>query len=196
MNRKVLMVPIVCLLALLAFFFFGTAAYAATAGAEQPPGEPPYGLATQGDAGGTKLYGCIFIEYSNFIGTSYADARIFVRLRMNNQIQTFYAETNMIPISSISANQEQIIDVISPQILAAFFPGETGLTITLKNVSEFLQHDALDNISPEGQAEYLNDTYLPWLAAYLKIKPEKIPPFTLPPRFCTMVIADIEVAVK
>lgn len=162
-NREKTKVLLVCLAALLSYCICGTPGYATTVGAERPPGEPPYGLAVHGDAAGTKLYGVLYIEYSNFSGTRFADARIVVRLRMSNRLEMFYAEAQAVEISSMSANQQYIMAAISPHVLRAFFPGQTSLAISVKNVSEFIQTDAIDNFNQ---------------------------------RFCTHVMADIEVAVK
>jgi hypothetical protein len=141
---KHLKVTIVVVLAV----FFSSVLFSSLAFAKaysQPPGEPPYGLKVQGAAGGTKLYGTIAIEEYNFTGNStFTDAKITLRLRMGNDIQLFYGtihgnfdQTNPDPIQAAAV---QALKGGSDGILSYFF-GDTSLTITLKNVSDFVAYE-------------------------------------------------------
>lgn len=138
----------ICLAVLFAVAMFSIPqAFAAKASFDSPPGEPPYGLAVHGNAGGTKLYGTIEIEYINPNGTT-ADVRAVVRLRKGNTVSVFYT---LYPWPATSAStgvifnvdtqdpkiiQNRIAEVLAPQILSVLFPDQTNLCIWLKAASE------------------------------------------------------------
>lgn len=109
---------------------------------EQPPGEPPFGLAVQGDAKGTKLSGALFAEFHTCDFDGKCQARVVLRLRRSNTtaFATFYGDTtSAAPINpaNVAAAQQAIINLMSPQVIAAFFGGDPSLTIKLKSVTEF-----------------------------------------------------------
>lgn len=152
-GRKVL----VAMTVLLAGLLTGSHAFAKTA-AEQKPTAPPYGLATQGDAAGTKLYGVVETEYSNPAGITNecAEVRAVLRLRKGNDIVAFNvtpgdvysaafeleaelcATTTFagIKIGSPEAVQMILLEAFRGQILNSFFNGDQTLTIFLKNVGD------------------------------------------------------------
>lgn len=124
---------------------YGSAAFAVTS-LEKPPGEPPHGLAISEDAAGTKLYGVLIIEFYDY-DTQFdvaGGARVVIRLRQGNILQTFFKHVAG-PLNGIISNpafiQETIQGEIAPDILSEFFPGE-DLTLTVKNMEEFDDVDA------------------------------------------------------
>jgi hypothetical protein len=121
--------------------------YAASRESSQP-GEPPYGLAIQSDAKGTKLYGVAAIEFLNygvdgegkFMAT---DAKVVFQLRQGNDVQLFtgmhYGSLNLgdDPIPQI---QSVLMDAVKDDILEHFF-GPThnpALKLKLKNVTNLV----------------------------------------------------------
>ena len=68
---------------------------------DTPPGEPPFGMAIQGDAKGTKLSGVLFAEFHDCIdnpngnGLLSCAGRFVLRLRKTNanDFAIFYADT-------------------------------------------------------------------------------------------------------
>jgi len=111
-------------------------AFAAKASFDSPPGEPPYGLAVHGNAGGTKLYGTIEIEYINQTSALTADVRAVVRLRKGNTVKVFYSGIlEDVNIDDPKVLQDVVAFALAPKILNAFFPGES-LCIWLKAASE------------------------------------------------------------
>ena len=112
-------------------------AFAAKASFDQPPGEPPYGLAVQGDRGGTKLYGVIELDYNLYSDAIHADVMAVVRLRKGNDVKVFYS--GLLPgldIRDPKIIQTAVTNALELQILGGFFPGETGLCIWFKSASE------------------------------------------------------------
>lgn len=129
----------ICLAVLFAVALFSIPqAFAAKASFDQPPGEPPYGLAVQGDRGGTKLYGVIELDYNLFSDPSFADVWAVVRLRKGNDVKVFYS--GLLPgldIRDPKIIQDAVTNALASQILGGFFPGETGLCIWFKSASEY-----------------------------------------------------------
>ena len=115
-------------------------AFAAKASFDEPDLGPPHGLATQGDAGGTKLYGVIIVKYFNItIQPPFrANFEVVARLRKSSSDETFYATggTNTVNVEDPGAIQSNITPLLHNQILGYFFPNETGLCVTLKRVNE------------------------------------------------------------
>jgi len=116
---------------------------------DQPPGEPPKGLATQGDAGGTKLYGVITIEYFNIQTDRDANYRVIARMRKNNDAETFYVPggNDVVFVDDSGEIQRRITPLLSGQLLARFFPKDRNLCTILKNISEIVRtpNDVLNN---------------------------------------------------
>lgn len=116
----------------------GSLSFAGTGSPDTPPGVPPYGVAIQSDAAGTKLTGVISIEYGYggypCPGTLCYDSRILLRLKKGNETKTFYAD-GALPADPI-LQQAVITDLFKGQILDAFFGGK-ALTITLTSIGQF-----------------------------------------------------------
>jgi len=111
-------------------------AFAAKASFDSPPGEPPYGLAVHGNAGGTKLYGTIEIELIN-PDAGFAEARAVVRLRKGNTVEVFYSGLLLdVNYSNPPLYQDAVAQALKTEILNGFFPGESNLCIWLKAASE------------------------------------------------------------
>jgi len=115
---------------------------------EQPPGQPPFGLAVQGDAKGTKLSGALFAEFHDCnLTTGLCEARVVLRLRKGNSsdFDTFYDDTTGIDPANPGAAQQAIITLLAPQVIDRFFGNNNGiftddptnLQIKLKSVTEF-----------------------------------------------------------
>ena len=123
-------------------------AFAAKASFDQPPGDPPYGLATQGDRGGTKLYGVITLEY-NLLSETNANVWAVVRLRKGNELKVFYSgklgNTLGIDFQDPKIIQLAVTNALEPQILGAFFPGETGLCVWFKSAAEYAKSSLVQN---------------------------------------------------
>lgn len=141
--------------------------------AEEKPGEPPYGLATQGDAAGTKLYGVVEVEYSNpqgILATNYcAEVRAVLRVRKGNSIAAFYVPptdahnsavalepslscgNNMLKTQNVVAIQMALLDAFAPKVLGALFGGSSNLDLYLKTISE-----SADVFYPTNAAAYTN----------------------------------------
>ena len=124
---------------------------------EQPPGEPPFGLAVQGDAKGTKLSGALFAEFHHCIPDvnlrPLCQARIVLRLRKGTaqgvtpDFDIFYGDTGglaSMPLDNVAATQQLIINLMAPQVIDHFFGNanfiytdDPSLTIKLKSVTEY-----------------------------------------------------------
>jgi len=138
MKRSAKLLAIGLLFAAAAFVF---------AKSEQPPGQPPFGLAVQGDAKGTKLSGALFVEFHHCDNTGECQARVVLRLRKanTNDFDTFYDDTTGIDPANPGVAQQEIIDLMAPQVIDRFFGNNNGnvtddrtdLQIKLKSVSEF-----------------------------------------------------------
>lgn len=126
----------VCVGVLFTVVLFSSMAFAGTGSVQQPPGEPPYGVAIQSDAQGIKLSGVASIEYYNFRETV-ADVRIVLRLRKGNIIKVLYGEVKNIDTNLPAANQDAITNTMKPKVIDAFFNGDYSLQVTLKSLEEF-----------------------------------------------------------
>ena len=109
-------------------------------GLEQPPGEPPHGVAVQSDAPGTKLTGEIFIEFWNIQSNFNANARFVLRLRKGSDFAVFYDEAFVTDWTSPSAVQTAITTALTQEVLDRFFNGATK-TVKVKALEEFGQLD-------------------------------------------------------
>jgi hypothetical protein len=111
-------------------------AFAAKASFDSPPGDPPYGLAVHGNAGGTRLYGTIEIELIA-PESGFADVRAVVRLRKGNTVNVFYSYLiENVDYSDPAIYQNRIANALAPEILNGLFPGQSNLCIWLKSASE------------------------------------------------------------
>jgi hypothetical protein len=135
---------------------------------EQPPGEPPFGLAVQGDAKGTKLTGALFAEFYNCDGgTGLCAARIILRLRRSNatEFDIFFAQASGLDPANPGATQQDIIELMGPQVIDRFFGNNDGnvtndptnLAIKLKNVTEFGELGVATLLTPTGSQFVLTD---------------------------------------
>jgi hypothetical protein len=136
---------------------------------ESPPGEPPFGLAVQGDAKGTKLSGALFAEFHDCIDNPNSDglqicaARFVLRLRRTNanDFGVFYGDTGgvrTIEPANAGAAQQAIINLMSPQVIGAFFGGNSSLQIKLKSVTEFGELGvSFTDLTPGGSQFVLTD---------------------------------------
>lgn len=126
---------------------------------EQPPGEPPFGLAVQGDAKGMKLSGALFAEFHHCIPSGnvplrlLCQARIVLRLRKGTaqgvtpDFDIFYGDTGglaSMPVDNVAATQQLIINLMAPQVIDRFFGNhnyiytdDPVLTVKLKSVTEY-----------------------------------------------------------
>jgi hypothetical protein len=115
---------------------------------EVPPGEPPFGLAVQGDAKGTKLSGVLFAEFHDCIdnpnndGLQICAARFVLRLRKTNanDFGVFYGDTGRqrtIEPANPRTAQAAVIALMEPAVIQFFSPGNTSLHIKTKSVTEF-----------------------------------------------------------
>ena len=118
---------------------------------EQPPGEPPFGVAVQGDAPGTKLNGAFFGEFYNCVGPDAnghfsCKGRFVLRLRKGDtkDLEMFYAAATGIDPSSPAEAQQVIADLLEPQIIDRFFGNDNGiftddplLDVKVKSVTEW-----------------------------------------------------------
>ena len=136
MKRTVTVIT--CMMVIFVVTLFGSLSFAGSGSPDTPPGVPPYGVATQSDAAGTKLTGVISIEYGyggyECPGALCYDSRILLRLKKGPQLVTFYAD-GALPANPIS-QQAMITDLLKGKILDAFFGGK-ALTITLTTLGEF-----------------------------------------------------------
>lgn len=91
---------LVCLAVTFTLAFLGLKVFADGGGAEQAPGEPPYGLSVIENAPGQKLTGELFTEdwdYGKIEGktSTYAVVlRVAVRLRSGKVLQTYFTDLN------------------------------------------------------------------------------------------------------
>ena len=113
---------------------------------DRPPGEPPFGISAQSNAGGTKITGVMFIEATNFLADGSADSiRAAARLRKGNELKTFFVEVVAPPVDirtpgGIEEVQEVLFAALGPQIID-FFMGDAcdaGCTLALKRALEFI----------------------------------------------------------
>jgi hypothetical protein len=129
---------VMCMTVVFIVMIFGSLLYAGCGDPDTPPGVPPYGVAIQSDAAGTKLTGVISIEYgagpTTREGMFYYKSRILLRLKKGNEVKTFYAEGDL-PSDPVF-QQAVITELLKDKILGAFFGGK-ALTITLTTLGEF-----------------------------------------------------------
>ena len=114
----------------------GTPIVFAGGGLEQPPGEPPHGVAVQSDAPGTKLNGEIFIEFWNIQPNFSANVRFLLRLRKGSDFQVFYDEASVSDWTSPSVVQTAITNALAQDVLNRFFNGASK-TVKIKSLEEF-----------------------------------------------------------
>jgi hypothetical protein len=141
----------------LAGLFLATLVFAKS---EQPPGAPPFGLAVQGDAKGTKLTGALFAEFYNCdANTGECDARVVLRLRKSNtsDFDIFFAEASGLDPANPGATQQAIIDLMEADVIARFFGNNANLGIKLKSVTEFGEVGATTQLTPLGSQFVLTD---------------------------------------
>lgn len=134
---------IICLvgaISLMGFFVMSPCAFAGVGWHDQTATEPPYGIAVQSDAAGTKLDGVISIEFFNFRADTeppygeVADARFVLRLKQGNAIHAFYGETDEesgpVEYKDNEAVHEMISSLMREDVLACFF-GDCGYPTTI-----------------------------------------------------------------
>ena len=104
---------------------------------EQQPGEPPFGLKAQTDAKGTKLNGALFIAFINCDTEAICDASVVLRLRKagTSQLELFVDTVLDVDPADVPATQDDIVQHMTPAILAKFLPG--GTSVKVKAVPEF-----------------------------------------------------------
>lgn len=124
--------------------FVGGALVFAGGGLEEPPGEPPHGVAVQSDAPGTKLNGEIFIEFYNIQASGAADVRFILRLRKGSDFEVFYDEASVTDFTSPTIVQTAITNALTQDVLDRFFNGSSK-TVKIKSLQEFGE---LDTITP------------------------------------------------
>ena len=111
-------------------------------GLEEPPGEPPHGVAVQSDAPGTKLNGEIFVEFWNIQSNFNANARFVLRLRKGSDFAVFYDEAFVSDWTSPSIVQTAITSALAQDVLNRFFNGASK-TVKVKALEEFGQLDTV-----------------------------------------------------
>jgi len=127
---------IICLVMLMSATILSSISFAGTGSPEQPPGEPPYGVAIQSDAAGAKLYGTITIEYRSLTGNCF-DSTIVLRLRKGHDLKTFVA-SGCLAFADPGLQQQAITMLMKDQILNYFFNGDTSLDIKLISLGEYV----------------------------------------------------------
>jgi len=174
-KRTWMVIGVVCLAVVMLSSYLVIAKLGAPAG---QPGEPPFGLALQGDAAGTRLTGVLYVEFYNLMRDpacmstasdpcrncplAYADARIVLRLQKGDKdLQTFFGEVvgtgngteGKVYIQDAAAMQEAVTSVMAPQIAEGFFPGKPNVRIVLRSMKNF------GNITaPNALADYAPST--------------------------------------
>ncbi len=141
---------------LLVIAFTCSLAYGGSGAPQQADtGDPPHGMAYQSDAAGTKLNGVICIEYYNveIPGgnplNSIADAKIVLRLQKGSGDPVLlYGTAEGVLINDIALNQAEITEAMAPQVIDAFFGGDTDLTVSLKSAKQFAQVDVVTSLLP------------------------------------------------
>jgi hypothetical protein len=142
-------------------------AFAGGAG-EQPSGEPPFGVAIQSDAQGTKLTGIGSMEFYNIDTRNPAvaipaDVRVHVRLRQGNRVDTVFTEvtaTEGVDLRRVAATQALIVDRLTPEILAKFFGGDPSLGVKVKALEEFLTTETFNSFAGQNTRMVLFDVVL------------------------------------
>lgn len=118
-------------------------------------GDPPYGVAIQSDAQGTKLYGILFAEFYNQYQALvdgeikyFGDARVTLRLRQGSKFELFYGEVSNMDQSSPQVAQPVLVGAVAEDVLNYFFSGQLGLKIKLKGLTEYGDLDACSQQNP------------------------------------------------
>jgi hypothetical protein len=129
------------------------------AGGNQPDGNPPFGVAPQSDAKGTRLQGVFVIEFLNSDGqTAFNGARGILRLRKGSQLED-YNTLLPGPVQYGTGGEQQavqaaLIDAMGQDVLDDFLPGEAACPavcaddcgcIKVKRLEEFVQVDTNEN---------------------------------------------------
>lgn len=140
------------------------------AGASNPAGEPPFGVAPQSNAKGTRLQGVFVIEFLNSDGDTAQDgARGILRLRKASLIESYSALVPGPLEYGTSCEQRdiqrQLINAMGPDVVEDFLAGEvfcilppldpidctqpppaddTCANIKVKRLEEFVQVDTTD----------------------------------------------------
>jgi len=142
----------------------GGALVFAGGGLEQPPGEPPHGVAVQSDAPGTKLGGEIFVEFYNIQLNGSANARFVLRLRKGSDFAVFYDEAFVSDFTSPSVVQTVIMTEMVPQVVDRFFGNNNGIftddgthDVRLKSLEEFGKLDTPTTIPSSRSVFILSD---------------------------------------
>lgn len=128
------------------------------AGGNQPDGNPPFGVAPQSDAKGTRLQGVFVIEFLNSDGqTAFDGARGILRLRKGSQLED-YNTLLPGPVAYGTSGEQQavqaaLIDAMGQDVLDDFLPSEVACAgmctddcacIKVKRLEEFVQVDTTD----------------------------------------------------
>lgn len=133
----------------------------------QPPGEPPYGMNVQGDAGGTKLSGVIEISFSGLHcstaeicslgGPDRAWAKATLRLKKDNEIHAFYVDLGEVAYDDIPEIQALAMEEFRGPILEAFFGqgSSSTLQLYLKEITQFSIGTIVNNSAAPGT--YITD---------------------------------------
>jgi hypothetical protein len=151
--------------------------FAGVGSPEPPPGEPPYGMAISSDAPGTKLVGTIMIEYYGWGGCgtcapcncvkktcdtccdkTCANARVLLRLSLNNDIQIIFREIPGVITSNGNADiQATIMNAMTPAVLQAFGFSPTS-TVAVKSVSNFMVTDDFSSMLAQITGNFIHFT--------------------------------------
>jgi hypothetical protein len=134
------------------------------AGGFNPDGNPPFGVAPQSDAKGTRLQGVFVIEFLNvdpMTGDANDGARGILRLRKGSQLED-YNSLLPGPVAYGTGGEQQavqaaLIDAMGQDVLDDFLPGEQACAATaevcpddcacikVKRLDEFVQVDPDEN---------------------------------------------------
>lgn len=119
---------------------------------EEPgAGEPPFGVAVQSAAAGTKLEGVVYVKLFDFgaqqpDGSVPAQAEVVVRVRKGNSLATFQAVTAVANALDPGVVQEALETAIVPQVIDELFGGNASLGVAVKSVTEFGQVDSVTTV--------------------------------------------------
>ena len=142
------------------FLFLAAAPFVfAGGGLEEPPGEPPHGVAVQSDAPGTKLNGVLFIEFYDIQANFSASGRFILRLRKGKDFEVFYGEAFVTDFTSPSIVQTAVTNVLKQVVLDRFFNG-ADLTVKVKALEEFGELTTPTSISTTLSTFILADVVL------------------------------------
>lgn len=116
---------------------FSPSAFASSSGWEKPDGTAPYGVTSDGDAYGTKLYGALSIALPSLDLSGEGAVSYILRLRNKKNIQLFHGEVGVFHHLDIEGIQAAVMGAASGVILNAFGFDATA-TLQLKSVDEFM----------------------------------------------------------